>query len=90
MNSERPPKIAIPLKRIERLIEMAKRHNLACLEIGHIKIVPAPLPKESGDAPKSRFDQALDAIAKRQQHPLTPRQLEDAMLFGPNGVELDD
>lgn len=82
MDSERPPKISIPLKRIERLIDMAKKHNLAMLEIGHIKIVPEPcsaLPAQPSK-PTPRL---------RNGKPLTPRQQEDAILFGLNGISDD-
>ena len=80
MNTERPPKISIPIKRIERLIEMAKKHNLACLEIGHIKIIPEPkpLPMAPPYAPA--------APTMRNGKALTPRQKEDAILFGMDGV----
>jgi hypothetical protein len=80
MNTERPPKISIPIKRIERLIEMAKRHNLACLEIGHIKIIPEPKP------PQIAPSQSPATPILRNGKPLTPRQKEDAILFGMDGI----
>lgn len=88
--SERPPKISIPLKRIEKLIEFAKEHNLAILEVGHIKIVtyPEPVQLQPGANTlmhKSKYEQELEA-AQKDGKPLTVRQLEDAILFGPNGV----
>lgn len=88
--SERPPKISIPLKRIEKLIQFAKEHNLAILEVGHIKIVTYPEPQELQAQPnplkhKSKYEQEIEA-AKKDGKPLTVRQLEDAILFGPNGV----
>lgn len=93
--SERPPKVSIPVKRIETLIKLAKEHNLAILEVGHIRIVPekapyqdplrAPAPK-SDDKNLSDFEYMMKTGQRRDGRKLNSRQMEDLGLFGPNGI----
>lgn len=88
-NSERPPKISIPIKRIEHLIRIAKVNNLELLEVGHIRIIPRPEPvRLEAQNPlkhESKYEKELKT-AMKDGKPLTQRQIEDAILFGPNGV----
>jgi hypothetical protein len=87
--SERPPKFSIPMKRIEQLINLAKKHNLGLLEVGHIRIAPMPPQAPMGVTRESQLERDL-MTATRDGKPLTERQREDAILFGPSGVNYDD
>lgn len=81
--TERPPKVSIPIKRIERLVKLAKDNNLAVLEVGHIRIVPQP---KQGIPQHSMYESMLQQVRGKDGKPLSEKQKEDALLFGPNGV----
>lgn len=83
--TERPPKISIPIKRIERLIKLAKDNDLAVLKCGHIEIVPQPKQPAIGSG-MSMYESMLKGAKNKDGKPLTQREQEDALLFGPNGV----
>lgn len=76
----RSTKGSLPLRKIEKLILMAIRHNLHSLEVGDIKVVPRPKLQPAEKQEK------LSLNGK----PLTHKQMEDYYLFGPTGIMEED
>lgn len=69
---------SVPLRKIEKMIELAKKHSLRSLKVGDVTIVP------SFAAPTQ--DPLLKRPTERDGRKLNERQVEDMILFGPNGV----
>lgn len=73
-----------PVKGIENLIELVKKHDLLSLQVGGIVIVPRARP--SGVVAFNGAEK-VDAKGNKVQKILTSRDLEDLELFGgPNSL----
>lgn len=66
----------LPYKRLEKLITLAIKNNLARLTVGDIEIIPRQV------APQEKPRTPVTMNGK----PLSAKQQEDYLLFGPNGI----
>ena len=73
-----------PVKGIEALIELVKKHDLVSLQVDGIVIIPRG--RSTGIVALKAAEQ-LDSKGDKVQRTYTPRDLEDLELFGgPNSI----
>lgn len=70
---------------IEKLIMLAVNNNLSLLEVGNVKIIPGPRQTQPEKL------ELIKQAERRMDRPLTAREMEDEVLFGPGGsIRPDD